>query len=27
VNLDIRACNTLLMWAADKHSHSIITNM
>ena len=27
VNLDIRACNTLLVWAADKHSHSIITNM
>jgi len=26
VNLDIRACNRMLVWVADKHSHSITNN-
>jgi len=26
VNLDIRACNKMLVWAADKHSHSMMKN-
>jgi len=26
MNLDIRACNTMLVWAADQHSHSIMNN-
>ena len=26
VNLDICACNKMLVWAADKHSHSIMNN-
>jgi len=26
VNLDIRACNKMFVWAADYHSHSIMNN-
>jgi len=26
VNLDIRACNKMVVWAADWHSHSIMNN-
>jgi len=26
VNLDIRICNKMLVWAADLHSHSIMNN-